>query len=233
MNGTTATKDFWQRKITPQQTTQPALDPWGLVLGLEALNNVDIERFETDILQYTVPYKSATTVTSSIVTSSTTTNSDSRDKNKHDLFVVASLIDRVPNLAGLARTCEIFGATLVLHDVSVLEDPQFTSISVSAENWCAIKQVKTDALSVWLTRMKQNGYTVVGLEQTADSVSLPEFEFPKKTVLVLGAERTGIPMDLLSVVEHSVEIPQWGVVRSLNVHVSGAIAIYSYVRCQQ
>ena len=27
-----------------------------------------------------------------------------------DLIVVASLVDKVPNLAGLARTCEIFGA---------------------------------------------------------------------------------------------------------------------------
>ena len=38
----------------------------------------------------------------------------------------------------------------------------------------------------------------------------------------------GIPAHLLALLDATVEIPQLGVIRSLNVHVSGAIAVYSY-----
>ncbi len=33
----------------------------------------------------------------------------SRGGRRHPLVLVASLVDKVPNLAGLTRTCEVFG----------------------------------------------------------------------------------------------------------------------------
>ena len=41
-------------------------------------------------------------------------------------------------------------------------------------------------------------------------------------------EKSGIPADLLSLLDLTIEIPQAGIVRSLNVHVSGAIVIWEY-----
>ena len=40
----------------------------------------------------------------------------------------------------------------------------------------------------------------------------------------------GRAVHCLQALDCCVEIPQGGVVRSLNVHVSGAIAVYEYVR---
>ena len=40
-----------------------------------------------------------------------------------DLIMVASLIDRAPNLGGLSRTCEIFGAgKLILNNKKIIND---------------------------------------------------------------------------------------------------------------
>lgn len=52
-------------------------------------------------------------------------------------------------------------------------------------------------------------------------------------VLVLGREKEGIPVDIIHILDACVEIPQLGVVRSLNVHVSGAIALWEYTRQQR
>lgn len=50
------------------------------------------------------------------------------------LVVVASLLDRAPNLAGLTRTCEVFQAErLVLGDLRVTRTAEFRGISVTAE----------------------------------------------------------------------------------------------------
>jgi tRNA G18 (ribose-2'-O)-methylase SpoU len=52
-------------------------------------------------------------------------------------------------------------------------------------------------------------------------------------VLVLGREKEGIPVNLIQVLDACMEIPQLGVIRSLNVHVSGAIAVWEYTRQQR
>ena len=131
------------------------------------------------------------------------------------IIVVASYIDKVPNLAGLCRTCEIFQAqALVVHDATVKEHPDFHTISVSADTWVQMEEVKRDDIVAWLRGMKRDGgWSLVGLEQTDDSVSLPEFEFPDRTILVLGAEKEGIPMDVLRLLDSTVEIPQLGIIR--------------------
>lgn len=43
-------------------------------------------------------------------------------------------------------------------------------------------------------------------------------------------EKEGIPANLLSLLDLTIEIPQSGVVRSLNVHVSGAVVVWEYFK---
>jgi len=45
-------------------------------------------------------------------------------------------------------------------------------------------------------------------------------------------EKEGIPVDLIQLLDGCVEIPQQGIIRSLNVHVSGALLIWEYTRQQ-
>lgn len=53
---------------------------------------------------------------------------------------------------------------------------------------------------------------------------------PRKCVLVLGAERSGITAGVLAVVDRCVEIRTVGVTRSLNVQTAGGIAVYEWWR---
>jgi tRNA guanosine-2'-O-methyltransferase len=96
---------------------------------------------------------------------------------------------------------------------------------------------------------KREGYTVVGIEQTDRSGILGEDDdkdgevtgkekmqgkgeggLPRKCVLVLGAERSGITAEVLAVVDRCVEIRTVGVTRSLNVQTAGGIAVYEWWR---
>lgn len=83
---------------------------------------------------------------------------------------MASLIDKLPNLAGLARTCEVLGAgRLVLADVAVTKDPQFTAVSVTAEQWLPVEEVKPAALLAWLERKAAEGWVLQAGESGAAS----------------------------------------------------------------
>ncbi|TMW65506.1 hypothetical protein Poli38472_008148 [Pythium oligandrum] len=154
-----------------------------------------------------------------------------RQKQRQPVIMCATLVDKVPNLAGLARTCEIFNASqLVLPNLRVCDDEAFQTISVTANKWIPMQEVKEDALVAALTQWKQDGYTIVAVEQTASSHCLSQYTFPEKMVVVLGKEKEGIPVDVLQMVDVCVEIPQFGLIRSLNVHVSGAILLWEYTQ---
>lgn len=121
-------------------------------------------------------------------------------------------------------------AALVLPDAAMAADPAFSSISVTAERWVPCVEVREAGLLAWLSRQRAAGYTLLGLEQTAESTTLPAYPFPARCVLVLGREKEGMPPEVMQLLDATVEIPQLGLIRSLNVHVSGAIALYEYTR---
>ncbi|KAG0425148.1 hypothetical protein HPB47_027678 [Ixodes persulcatus] len=133
--------------------------------------------------------------------------------------------------ASLKKTCEVFGVSeFVLNSLKHTEDRQFQGLSVSAEKWIALNEVKPHQLKEYLEEKRNAGYTLVGAEQTAGSRALHEYRFPKKTLLLLGNEKEGLPVELIQLLDVCVEIPQRGVIRSLNVHVSGAILIWEYAK---
>ncbi|KAL1136567.1 hypothetical protein V6Z11_A12G247800 [Gossypium hirsutum] len=133
--------------------------------------------------------------------------------NRQHIILVASLIDRIPNLAGLARTCEVFKTQgLAVADAKIVQDKQFQLISVTAEKWVPVIEVPVNSVKQFLEKKKREGFSILGLEQTANSVPLDQYIYPKKTVLVLGREKEGIPVDIIHVLDACIEIPQLGVV---------------------
>ncbi|KAL0486473.1 SpoU rRNA methyltransferase [Acrasis kona] len=154
-------------------------------------------------------------------------------KERQSLIVMATYVDKIPNLAGLSRTCEIFSAEkLVMSSTKVTSHEMFKSIAVTAQNWLPMDECTEEFVVPYLQTMRANGYTIVGVEQTSDSVPIQNFVFPKKCVIVLGKEKEGIPAETIRAIDVCVEIPQYGMIRSLNVHVSASIFMYEYTKQQ-
>ncbi|EFA85995.1 TAR RNA loop binding protein [Heterostelium album PN500] len=152
-------------------------------------------------------------------------------RTRQQLIIVATFVDKIPNLAGLARTSEIFNVeSLVVSKKKVANDPMFQQISVSAERWLPMTEVEEHQLREYLLSKKQEGYTLLGVEQTSTSSQLNEYKFPEKAVLLLGKEKEGIPTEYINLLDKCIEIPQLGIIRSLNVHVSGSILMWEYTK---
>ena len=94
-------------------------------------------------------------------------------------------------------------------------------------------QVQIDAhrtLVPVLKELKSQGFTLVGLEQTTNSISLHDFRFERRTALVIGNERHGLSDEELALVDSVVEIPVWGLPYAYNVANATAMALYEYCR---
>lgn len=86
-------------------------------------------------------------------------------RDRHEIIMCASLIDKVPNLAGLSRTAEIMNASsLIINNKCYLDSDEFKAISVTSEKWLPIYQVTERDLLNYLGYQKSNGYKVLGLE---------------------------------------------------------------------
>lgn len=149
---------------------------------------------------------------------------------RSDLIVVASLVDKPPNLGGICRLCDVLGAGLItLHDMKVKEHPQFKNVAVTADHWMPMTEVRPEHIVKYLREKKAEGYTLMGLEQTNKSVVLDsELQFPKKTLILLGREKEGIPGELLAELDICVEIKQVGVIRSMNIQTATAVIVHAY-----
>jgi tRNA guanosine-2'-O-methyltransferase len=136
-------------------------------------------------------------------------------------------LDRIPNMAGLCRSAEIFSVDqFVLPDISVVQSKDFQTVCMTSDQWLPIIQVEPLDLPSYLTTLRKSHYTIIALEQSSNSLPLHTFTFPSKFCLLLGNEREGIPADLLHLCDVCLEIPQFGVVRSLNVHVAGSLVLW-------
>lgn len=96
-----------------------------------------------------------------------------------------------------------------------------------------IEQVKLEvrrSLPPVLKTLKEEGFRLVGLEQTSDSVDIHSYAFERRTALVLGHERLGIEEDALRLLDVAIEIPVYGLPFSYNVATATSMALYEYCR---
>lgn len=92
-------------------------------------------------------------------------------------------------------------------------------------------EFKTDIKDL-LISLKNEGYKVIALEQSKDSVLLPNLNPPKKVALLLGEEVKGITDDLIDLCDIVTEIPMKGKKESFNVSVATGIALYELSRAR-
>lgn len=77
-------------------------------------------------------------------------------------------------------------------------------------------------------QLRAQGYIIVGIEQTENSLSLEKFipEPGRRYALVFGNEVEGVQQSVVDAADLSLEIPQYGTKHSLNVSVSVGIVLW-------
>jgi tRNA G18 (ribose-2'-O)-methylase SpoU len=129
------------------------------------------------------------------------------------------------NLSNIVRTAGCCGVTRLIACGSPKIDK---TIARDGADQVQIEVHRT--LPPVLKQLKAEAFTLVGLEQATNSISLHEFRFPQRSAIVLGNERLGLTEDELKVMDAVVEIPVWGLPYAYNVATSAAMAMYEYCR---
>lgn len=85
----------------------------------------------------------------------------------------------------------------------------------------------TDPAAI-VKRLKEEGYDIIIIEQTTESMPLQEFQFTQsgKYCLVFGNEVNGVSDSVIAIADAALEIPQEGTKHSLNISVCLGIVVW-------
>jgi tRNA G18 (ribose-2'-O)-methylase SpoU len=142
-----------------------------------------------------------------------------------ELVVVCAHMRSNINLSRIARAASCCGLTRM-----ICCGPAKLNRKIARDATDTIEIEGHRTLRPVLEKLRADGYRLVGLEQTSNSQDLHQYQFERRTALVIGNERTGLTDDILKMLDSVVEIPVWGLPYSYNVATATAMCLYEYCR---
>jgi tRNA G18 (ribose-2'-O)-methylase SpoU len=147
---------------------------------------------------------------------------------KKPFIILLDNVRSMNNIGSIFRTADAFRCT-ALGLCGITATPPHREIhktALGAEesvDWFYEKDI-SDAI----VRLKNDGYTIVAIEQIEGGISLDQFtpEKEKKYAYIFGHEINGVSEEAIKLCDLFIEIPQFGTKHSLNVAVSVGIVCW-------
>lgn len=144
------------------------------------------------------------------------------------MIVVLDNVRSALNVGSIFRSCDAFGVEkIVLCGITAVPPSrEIHKTALGAELTVPFEYCQSCAQAV--QTLKDEGVTVVAVEQSDRSVMLSDFRpsVDLKYAYVMGNEVDGVSGDVLALCDHVVEIPQVGMKKSLNVSVAAGIVLF-------
>lgn len=155
------------------------------------------------------------------------------DKRQNDLTVVLENVYDPHNISAVMRTADAVG----IQEISVLNTrigrhkKWGAKSSSSAAKWLTIKQYSDPGNC--FADLRRNYDLILTTHLSTEAVSLYDIDFKKSIALVFGNEHDGVSEEIRNMADGNFIIPQVGIIRSLNISVACAVALYEAFRQKQ
>ncbi|PWJ36046.1 RNA methyltransferase [Sediminitomix flava] len=154
-----------------------------------------------------------------------------KETKKNPVVVILDNVRSMNNVGSAFRTSDAF-AIEKLYLCGITARPPHRDIQKTAlgaqdtVTWEHFEET-TQAIE----KLKEEGYTIVCVEQVTDSVMLNDFEpdFDKKYAFIFGHEAFGVDEKVVECSDMALEIPQFGTKHSLNISVTMGVVLWHYM----
>lgn len=145
---------------------------------------------------------------------------------KHDLVLLLDNIYDTFNVGGMYRVGDAAGVSHIYHcgSTPISPDPKIKRAAVGLDDY--LKHSAVPDIIIKLKELKADGYTIVSLEQTENSQPFNKVNYQGKIALVAGNETFGVDPEVVKQSDLVVELPMFGINKSLNVVVATGIVLY-------
>lgn len=132
------------------------------------------------------------------------------------------------NLGAILRSADQFSASLIVVPERRSASANETVIRISSGAAQYVTMSTVTNLARELDVLKDYGFWVYGAVMNGENSY--NMEFPKRTVIVMGSEGSGMRSLVRTKCDHMLSIPMSGHIDSLNVSVAAGILMYEYRR---
>lgn len=156
-----------------------------------------------------------------------------KKQSRQENIVILLNIRSVENVGAMFRTADAVGIDKI-YLVGYTPTPldrfgrkrnDLAKSALGAEEYVPWEQTKS--INRLLTKLKKDGFQIIAIEQSKDSVHFKKVKLKAKNVFIVGNEVSGIPKSILKKCDVVAEIPMRGKKESLNVATSLGIALYA------
>ena len=149
---------------------------------------------------------------------------------KLPITLVLDNIRSMHNVGAAFRTADAFLVEKVYLCGITAQPPhrEINKTALGATESVAWEYVKE--ASTLVNDLKEDGFRIIGIEQTDQSIPLQDFLPYKdqKFCLIFGHEVSGIQEQVIAMCDACIEIPQFGTKHSLNVSVSIGVVLWDF-----
>jgi 23S rRNA (guanosine2251-2'-O)-methyltransferase len=145
--------------------------------------------------------------------------------NIRSAYNVGSML-RTADAAGVKKVY-MCGCTPMPIDRFGRKRPDIAKVALGAEE--AVSSEYVADIVTLIQKLKQEGVSIVAVEQDTSSIPYTQFRSEKSVALILGEETKGILPSTLGLCDAIIEIPMNGKKESLNVSVTAGIVLFRLV----
>ena len=156
------------------------------------------------------------------------TRSDLKKIKRRQIYIICDNILDTYNIGSIFRLADAVAASCVYLCGSTATPPyhRIAKAAVGTEKWVPWEHVATAVEAIENLKFKIKNLMIVAIEQSKKAVDYRKADFREPVAFIVGHESSGVSRQALKLADQIVEIPMFGVNKSLNVMVSLAIVLY-------
>lgn len=147
---------------------------------------------------------------------------------KYPVTIILDNVLDTYNVGSIFRLADAVAAEKVILCGDTLTPPnsRIKKASINTWQWVAWEYEESAARAISTLRKQIPGISVYAVEQDARSTPFTTVSYPLPLAVVVGHETRGVTKEVLDMSDAIVELPMFGINKSLNVMVSLGIVLY-------
>ena len=151
---------------------------------------------------------------------------------KNPIYIILDNVLDTYNVGAIFRLADAVAAEKVIlcGQTEIPPDSRIKKASINTTEWVTWSYASTAVEALQELKVKNEKLKIIAIEQDERSVQYDQVQYQFPVALVVGNETSGVSKEVLEIADQIVEIPMWGVNKSLNVMVSLGIVLYQAMK---
>lgn len=155
-----------------------------------------------------------------------------RSIKKNPITIILDNVLDTYNVGSIFRLADAVAAERVILCGQTLTPPnsRIKKASINTTGWVEWQYAASAKDAIQKLKSQNSMINIIAVEQDARSKPFNSVDYQFPLAIVVGNETTGVSREVLDAADMIVELPMWGINKSLNVMVSCGIILYEIMK---